>query len=416
MAHVFRGRTLSEAREAAEVELGPELIVLQKRKVKRKGLIGVLGATEFEIEAGRPVSTAMLAEKLRDRQTQRESSTPNPFTPAAYDENDTPMRAGLADINRLHDEVRAMRATLFRMSSQPRRMQDELKHLRQTVDSILPISGHAFSAQATALQVAPQGIAQWLSHSGIDGAMARDIVASMQKQTPGSETLGPGQLIDGYRDALADRIRVKPWPLAGEDRQLIALIGPPGVGKTTTAAKIAARAIADHNKTVTFISCDTFRVGAVEQIKRFAKLLGSRLMVVKKREDLCRAVQKANTDIVMIDTSGRGPTGSDAIEAGLADAEAFKGFARHVLLCLPASARYRDTADIADTYRVCEPTEIAVTKLDLTRSPGGLLHGTGYTELPVTTLCMGQRVPEDIAPASAGRILDYLSPRQQQPN
>ncbi len=404
MAHVFRGRTLSEARGAAEAELGPELIVLQKRKVKRKGISGMLGATEFEIEAGRPVSTAMLAEKLRERQEERKAATASLFTPAAYDDEDHPARPGVHDLHRLHDEVRAMRAMLFRMSKHPSRLQNELLDLRRTVDTMMP--------SATTPTTRTPRLDQLLESSGVDGALARDIVLSVRKQAGGTKLSQP-QLIDAYREALADRIRVRPWPLAADERQLIALIGPPGVGKTTTAAKIAAHAISKLNKTVTFISCDTFRIGAVEQIKRFAKLLDSPLMIVKKREDLHRAVKQASTDLILIDTSGRGPTSANSVETGLADTEAFEGLTRQVMLCLPASIRYSDTSGVADTYRSCSPTTIAVTKLDLTSAPGGLIHGTAYTELPVSTLCMGQRVPEDIAPATAGRILDYLSPRRQ---
>jgi flagellar biosynthesis protein FlhF len=198
---------------------------------------------------------------------------------------------------------------------------------------------------------------------------------------------------------------------------VIGIVGPPGVGKTTTAAKIAARAIAD-DKTVTLVSCDTYRVGAVDQLKRYAKLLACKLMVVKTAEAMHKAIRSADTDIVIVDTAGRGPTDEQSPEAALGQERLLRDaptgweqLKRHVLLCIEASLRSVDAEQICRRYAVCGPTALAITKLDLTGAPGGLIHGAVSSELPVSTLCMGQRVPEDIAPATRGRILDYIAPR-----
>ena len=130
--------------------------------------------------------------------------------------------------------------------------------------------------------------------------------------------------------------------------------------------------------------------------------------------DLGRALANAATDLVIIDTAGHPPTKPDGVEAAIGNvrgASPSRGrWIRHVLLCLPASVRAADAERFGRAFQPCGPTAIAVTKLDETCSPAGLLHGTAATRLPVSVLCFGQRVPEDIARATSGAILDQLVP------
>ncbi len=418
MSHVFRGSTLTEARRAAEAKLGPDVIVLQRRKVRKKGLGGILGGTEFEIEAGVELSAPMLKQlqlEARRPAAPKKEDDHKPlkellFASSVLDEpassppsNGHRRRSNGATIESLEQEVRAVRAMLYRINNSPDRIQGQLTGIRRAMQELTPRSP------------TPQRLQRLVTRSGIDGPVALALTKRLAKESGDDESL-----FDAFRDALADLIRVRAWPLATEDRKVIALVGPPGVGKTTTAAKIAANAIANDGLSVTFVACDTYRVGAVEQLSKYAKLLGSACHVVHNQDQLHRAIRGSNTDLVVVDTAGRGPVDEDSVEAGLGEArlqnEGRTGWehrARHVLLCLDASMRYTDAEAFGRRYEACGPTAIAVTKLDLTKAPGGLLHGTVSTELPVSTLCMGQRVPEDIAPATAGRILDHLAPHSR---
>lgn len=427
MSHVFRGRTLTEARDAAAAALGPDVVVLGRRQVKKKGLGGLFGGTEFEVEAGQRIAEPDIEAALAARHglaryaaafAEREPA-PEPrgrgldqglFARGVYESDDDvddrvmAPRQQTADLARLENEVRAVRAMLYRMTSSPKRLDAQLESLKQAVDRMTPSPK------------IPEHIDQLVAASGIDGEPARALALRLRRFAGDAEGLA-----EAYRDALADLVRVRPWPLTNEQRTLIALVGPPGVGKTTTAARIAAQAIAQHGKTVTFIACDTYRVGAVEQLTKYASLLESPCQIARSQVELSQAIQRAETDLVIVDTAGRGPTDSHSVEAGLSRA-AFekpsrKGhLERRVLLCVDASLRFADTSAIVERYAACEATEIAVTKLDLTCAPGGLVHATAKSGLPVSLLTHGQRVPEDMAPATAGRILDYLAPRQRRAN
>lgn len=440
MSHVFRGRTLSEARNLAEAALGLDVVVLDRRKVRRKGLGGLLGATDFEIEAGQRLGepededvpppprhgiaryyeprNANQQSNLQSRRLASAPTRPQPshangvifarevYESADDDEDDDtghhPSKA--AELARIENEVRAVRSMLFRMTNSPSRTDAKLESLKLAVDRMTPT-----------LNV-PERLARILAASGIDGDAAKFIVARLRR-FDGDEA----GLLEAYRDVLADVVKVRPWPLLCEQRALIALVGPPGVGKTTAAARIAALAIARQGKTVTFIACDTYRVGAVEQLMKYAALLKSPCVIARTQSELEQSIFRAETDLIIVDTAGRGPTDAQSVEAGLGQAPAkaparFPHLERRVLLCVDASLRFDDATAVIERYAACRPTELAVTKLDLTKAPGGLVHATAKSGLPVSLLTHGQRVPEDMAPATAGRIIDYLAPRHRLAN
>lgn len=392
MAHTFSGRTLVEAHQAAEEALGEDFVVLDTRRVKKKGMAGLLGGVLFEIEAGVKVEEAVTPKALSPAISVAAESlaAARAFSQSAYTDN----TAAQAEIVRLHREVRAMRALLYRMQNHPTRIEGELKQLRRAMGGLSPKGG------------AKNQVTRWLEESGIDGAVADRIVETL-RGTRGDLD----RIHDAFRDAISEQIDVARWPLAKEGPKLVAVVGPPGVGKTTTLAKLAARAIADHDASIAFITCDTYRVGAIEHLARFAKMMEAPIAVAHNAEELHHAAAASKADIVFVDTAGRGPDGEEAVEVGLAGPDGWERRERHVLLCLDASTRSADTEMLSERYLPCAPTAIAITKLDLTQTPGALVHGTGSTELPVSTLCHGQRVPEDVSPATAGRVLEHLAPR-----
>ncbi|MCC6523307.1 MAG: hypothetical protein IT373_11640 [Polyangiaceae bacterium] len=248
-----------------------------------------------------------------------------------------------------------------------------------------------------------------LEAAGLEGRSVAGLAREVQAPRGDREAFR-----SAYRDAIAHRIRVRPWPLASTERQVVTVVGPPGVGKTTTVAKLAARALFEHDRRVALVTCDTYRVGAIDHIWRYASLLGVELSVARDARNLREAVAGARADIVLVDTAGRGPTEGDSAEgalATLADHPAAPPIERRVLLCLPAEVRAADAEALVTQFAPYKPTELVVTKLDLTRSPGGLLHGMLASGLAVSAICAGQRVPEDIQPATAGVILDQLTPK-----
>jgi flagellar biosynthesis protein FlhF len=246
-------------------------------------------------------------------------------------------------------------------------------------------------------------IANRLRSMGIEGPAATSISRVFRGKQPAPEAL---------RAELSRGLRVASWPLDA-DRSFIALVGPTGVGKTTTAAKLAAQARM-AGRTVTLVGCDSFRVGAAEQLARYAGLIGADLATARTSDELANVIQRASSNVVIVDTSGRAPT-ADGVELALAPSRGGAGTAgraRYVLLCVPASLRATDACRVSRAFNALGPTSLAITKIDETNAPAGIVHAAWASKLPISVLCFGQRVPEDVSSATVEVLVDHVAPKK----
>lgn len=243
-----------------------------------------------------------------------------------------------------------------------------------------------------------------LATAGFEGQLARELA---QGATQAAKA-GGVRLRALLRDRLAKRLAAKPGLLERGEPMAIACVGPTGVGKTTSLAKFAALATLQLGKRVSVVSLDTFRVGAAEQWHRFADLIGFSFDVADNAGTFHRLVHTRPYDLLLVDTAGSTTVeGQDFLETcmgGLASA------AVEVLLVLPAWLRGWDAEQLVTRHVGPPLTGIVITKLDETEQLGGVLHAPVHSGLPVTHLCDGARVPEDVQDASQERLLDLIFP------
>jgi flagellar biosynthesis protein FlhF len=177
-----------------------------------------------------------------------------------------------------------------------------------------------------------------------------------------------------------------------------AVVGPTGVGKTTTLAKLAARA-RDRGESVAIITLDTYRMAAVEQLRAFADLLAVPFEVAFTPADLRTLLKThAGCDRILIDTTGRSPrdrTAMPMLEGQL------RAVGASTLLCLAAGTRARDCRVVLDAYEPLGIGAVCLTKWDETVAPGEALAAVIEAGLPLSHLCVGQEVPTDIMTADA---------------
>ena len=186
-----------------------------------------------------------------------------------------------------------------------------------------------------------------------------------------------------------------------EDFRAIALVGSTGVGKTTTLAKLASRAV-QNGENIAILTVDTYRVAAVEQLRAFADLLDVPIEVAFTPHDLRRLLQvHASRDRIFLDTTGKSPLDRAALQA-LAGALSGRSFAR--LLCMPAGLRRCDANVVLDAYDKLGVDAVCLTKWDETMVPGESLSAVVERGLPLSHLSIGQDVPADILPADAAQI------------
>jgi flagellar biosynthesis protein FlhF len=178
-------------------------------------------------------------------------------------------------------------------------------------------------------------------------------------------------------------------------RRVLAFVGPTGVGKTTTIAKIAAEAQLVRRLRVGLVTVDTFRIAAVEQLARYAEILECPLVVVKQPDELADALDTlADCDVILVDTTGRSPRAADQVAALTRFFPA--GWGGDIVLTLAASTRERDLHAAVDAFDALDFGYLCVTKLDETDALGGVYSLARRAGRPLAWLSAGQRVPEDL--------------------
>lgn len=189
--------------------------------------------------------------------------------------------------------------------------------------------------------------------------------------------------------------------------KVVFFVGPTGVGKTTTIAKLAANYKLEKGRSVGFISADTYRIAAVEQLKVYSDILNIPLEVVYSPNDINAALERlSDKDIIMVDTAGRSHKNNKQVDelALLLD----KVHSKTVYLVISSTTKYSDLKDILNTYGFLKNYKIIFTKLDEVSTYGPILNIAIREPDIVSYITTGQSVPDDIETITSDKILDML--------
>lgn len=233
--------------------------------------------------------------------------------------------------------------------------------------------------------------------SGLDLPMAADIVRGIP------ESMRRGASAIQLFKALVDEVTPLTAPDDGFARAEV-FIGPPGVGKTTTIAKIAARERASRGRALGMIAADGFRAGAVEQLRTYADIIGSTFKVARTPDELDRALA-GSRNTVLVDTAGRSPKDGSVAEQ-LNTLARHRGVRTHLVLAADTSVS--SARRIFETYAEARPTRVVITKLDETASLAPLSSLLRERGIPISYITTGQRVPEDLERATPSTLASAI--------
>jgi flagellar biosynthesis protein FlhF len=237
----------------------------------------------------------------------------------------------------------------------------------------------------------------------VDESIARDLVDRVRND--GGAHVADSLLVKArVAQLLEQEIPVTgPLKTPAEKCRLVALVGPTGVGKTTTIAKLAANYRLREKKRVGLITVDTYRVAAVEQLRTYADIIDLPMEVVATPREMREAVARMrHLDLVLMDTAGRSPRDEIKIQelrSLLAEAEA-----DDVLLVLSVTAGTKSLVATAERFAEVGTTALLLTKLDEATSLGHVVALTRQCRLPISYLTDGQNVPDDIQVAEPHRL------------
>jgi len=251
---------------------------------------------------------------------------------------------------------------------------------------------------------------QILIGNGVEDKLTKKILKDTMKRLSQDELAD----IECVKKALKQQVLKtlkRPRPISfkrhGLYQQTVALIGPTGVGKTTTIAKLAATFSIVDKKKVALITADTYRVAAVAQLKTYGEIIGISVDVVYTPVELEEAISRhTDKDLVLIDTAGRSHKNNDQ----MVELKSFLDVAEpsDIFLVLSATTRSKDMTEIVSSYSDIPLTKLIFTKLDETSSFGAILNVIAKTHKFLSYVTVGQNVPDDIAVAEPAQVAKMI--------
>lgn len=412
----FAGTSIKEALRQVREQLGTEAVILETRQCDdgRHEKYEVRAALqEGDLKEGvRPLfpgNDQRFGAKAYDAQTPPKESVKKKSAPP---EAKVPITDRLA----LADELKALRREVTRLSGpSPTSLDDSSSELiarlgrgleqgmGETTDLLRAVLAEVRCQGGMGFSPAQARLYSLLTYNGVEDVLAEELIRDLDGFEEGDH--------QGLRRALAksllDRITLAPPLSQRSGKRVVSFIGPTGVGKTTTIAKIAADATIRFGKKVGLVTLDTYRIAAVEQLAAYGDIMGLELKVARSPEELRKSLAAlSGCELILVDSAGRNPKDDRAL-AELGDL--LDGHRRmDRVLCLAAGTNPRTLAEITRAFSPLNYGELVVTKMDECVGHGSILNAHLRTGRPLTYFTTGQRVPEDIEPATAERLVRLI--------
>lgn len=331
-----------------KADLGPEAIILDTSKFKKGGFMGMFNKTMVEVVAG---------VEIKQKKIEQGNNV------------------ALKEINDLKNMVHEMHKA----------WQDDkfLDNLQEELAEIY----------------------KYLSEQGVNNDLNKEFINLIKDK----EIDNTQQLLAQTKRILKQYIgKCHAIPVNGGSK-IAAFVGPTGVGKTTTIAKLAARFALDEGKNVCLITTDTYRIAAVQQLQTYSDIINIPLHVVYNEKELAKLITidlKNKHDLILIDTAGS--SWNDKMQLGKLKKILKSNLVNEVHLILSLNTKSHIIREIINKFSAVKPDKLILTKLDETNIFGDIINIKSICNLPYSYITFGQDVPDDIEAADTTTLIKYL--------
>jgi len=375
----FRAASLKEAAEIMKSELGTEALILGTKVVTDENDNRL---KLYEITAG--VDKFEIAEETKSKVIKQNLSQSNSFA----------------------DEMRNMTARIYQQNQNQKQKINSAYGLTEKIGKEIIVKKESAAVKENS---ADENRMKEIIKNLSDKEVQKSVVLSVMEQLKKYKNFLSKDNLDNYvQTVLGSLIQTKTLDLnVKKQNKVIALVGPTGVGKTTTIAKLALIAKIIHKLDVGLISIDTYRLGAIDQLKSFADVSHTDFLVAYEPEEMPALMKKfAKKDIVFIDTVGRNHKNDAQLKSNLDFLSSVK--IDETFLVLSAASSTRNLVEIAKKFKMFNYSSFIISKIDEAVVHGNIINLSTKTGSPIAFLTNGQTIPDDIISADKDYIANLI--------
>ncbi|HSW39004.1 MAG TPA: flagellar biosynthesis protein FlhF [Acidobacteriota bacterium] len=389
----FYAKSMAEALKEVRNVFGPDALLLSTKEIPRKsGVWGISSGVEVvaacdyadEVDTYSP-GTGRLPEKNAGfvRGAENGNQPADTYSPAMIVKKAVPSLSG--------NGKRTKRSALQQDAGNAENAGDAPPPFRQRL---------------------PLGMYRDMVSCGVDEDLARALVNQAWEGISPGQRRSRNALTRAVSEAALSMVAVPSAESRMPGKKIVVFVGPTGVGKTTSLAKLAASLALKKRKKVLLVTLDGYRIGAIEQLRAYAGLMGIPFSFVPQVGELARLIEEnRRRDYILIDTAGHSPRDMHAMRRLSEFLQHSEQIERH--LVLSAAAKQSDLRLIIDRFEECRPDHLLFTKLDETLTPGPILNELVRTKKQFSYYTDGQRVPDDLHPVPGARIIDIVLNRTE---
>lgn len=431
----FQAKTEQEAIENAKKELGSGVVIMNVKNVKKKGLFAVFKKSMVEVTVAleeererTPIPVKSVTTPQPQQQSKSQTEVIPPPAPATLtaleqlarvqeqnnrvllEQDENTRRSGTnalkkdASVNSLSSAdvgtlANASVSTLANASVSTLALEEKLENLENLLKQQIDNDGNKEEiAEEDNEQIK---FAKLIYNTLIDNEVHEKYANQIMEEV--EKGAAPNMSFDYFLSNVYQKMILKfgkPQKIepAAKGAKVVFFVGPTGVGKTTTIAKIASKFCVDEKKKVVLLTSDTYRIAAAEQLRTYANILEVPFRIIYSAQEMESIYHEFEEyDYILIDTAGHSHHNDELKISNKVMIHSLDEIAeKEVYLVLSATTKYRDLVSIADTYSEMTDYTLIFTKLDETTSLGNLLNLRLHTDAEMSYVTCGQNVPEDM--------------------